>query len=119
MLGYSNYISGHVQGRKIKKFMLSALTLMLAGPVSAESQRWECEPRFLTNGNLTLTETSATWNGMRVNTPMFTSGFKRVWEINESGNVEIQLDAGGTARLLYFGDEGTAKPSEMWLCEQQ
>ncbi|MBC6439338.1 MAG: hypothetical protein GDA49_02775 [Rhodospirillales bacterium] len=94
-------------------------TLLLAGQAEAEGLIWECEPSYLTHGNLTLTETSVTWNGTTINTPMWTSGFERRWDIDEFDNVQLILIAGGEAGLYRFGDKDRVKPSENWFCEQK
>jgi len=96
-----------------------ALMPIMAGRAGAEARGWVCEPWFGTSGTLHLTETSVTWNDMTIDTEMYTSGFLRVWGVDERRNVEVQLDAGGDAYLYEFGDKDTALPSESWRCEKQ
>jgi len=92
---------------------------MLAGRAGAEAQGWVCEPWVGTSGTLRLTEKSVTWNDMTIDTKMYTAGFLRVWLVDERRNVEVQLEAGGDAHLLEFGDKDRVLPSESWRCEKQ
>ena len=99
--------------------LVLTLMPMLAGRAAADARGWVCEPELFTSGTLHLTETSVTWNDMTIDTEMYTSGFVRMWVVDERNNVQVRLDAGGDAYLYKFGDKDRVLPSESWRCEKQ